>query len=180
MSTRCNSPKGLDLHEAPVSGPPGSDLVERADDRGVAAAIGRTTRQQEAPSSEVQGERKGESSDRRADHPNVSVANEDSALVRGCLVAVDARDQVGPCSPGCSSAIVINKISIRAVSIPTPFVICGIPVMAVIVLEQKSPSSVMISTPRFPKIQDLHYSSLTSSWWWLISSLVFMVWVSLM
>ena len=132
MSTRCNNPKGLDMHEAPVSGPPGVDLVEWGDDRGVAAAIGRTTRQQEALSSEVPGERTGESSDRRADHPIVSVANEDSALVRGCLVAVDARDQAGPCSPGCSSAIVINKISIRAVSIRAPLVICGIPVMAVI------------------------------------------------
>ena len=115
MSMRCNNPQGRVLHTVPVSGPSGGDLVERGDYRGEAAIIGITTRQQEAPSSDGQGVRKGESSDRRANHPDISVTNEDAALARGCLVAVDARDQVGPFFPGCSSAIIINKLSIRAV-----------------------------------------------------------------
>ena len=82
-SMRCNNPQGLVLHKVSVSGPSGSDLVERGDDCGAAAIIGLTTRQQEAPPSEGQGVRKGESSDRRVDHPGISVANEDSALARG-------------------------------------------------------------------------------------------------
>ena len=115
-------------HEVPP-GPPGVDFVDRREYRRLAAASCWATRRQGAPSPEVQG---GKSTDSRADHPGSAVANVDSTLNRGCLVTVDARNQVGPCPPGCSQAIVINKVSTKAVSIRAPLVICGVQVMAVV------------------------------------------------
>ena len=91
-----------------------------------------TTRRQGAPSPRAQRKRIGESTDRRADHPMESVANVDPTLDQGCSTALDAGGREGPCPPGCSPAIVINKVCIQAVTVRVPITVCGISTMAVV------------------------------------------------
>ena len=91
-----------------------------------------TTRRQGAPSLRAQRKRIGESTDRRADHPMESVANVDLTLDQGCSTALDAGGREGPCPPGCSPTIVINKVCIQAVTVRAPITVCGISTMAVV------------------------------------------------
>ena len=108
-----------------------ANLVDQGDNCSVVLASELTTRRQGAPSPEVQ-RGIGESTDRRADHPRESVVSVDPTLDQGCSTALDAWGREGPCSPGCSPAIVINKVCIQAVTVRVPMTVCGISTMAVV------------------------------------------------
>ena len=60
------------------------------------------------------------------------LGNMDPTLDQGCTTALDAVSREGPCPPGCSPAIVINKVCIQAVTVRVPITVCGISTMAVV------------------------------------------------